>query len=577
MQYLRKLSSLALPIAAGATIFACSSTPKGGGFGDNGTPVADAGEPGPIEVPPALDFDASPGDSSAPTSEARDPETCAEALTTKSYVGCDYWPTITPNAVWSTFDYAVIVANAGKVEADVQVTGANNVKKTVKVGPGELQKVYLPWVPALKGADADECGSSPTLSASALVSNGAYHLVSSVPVIVYQFNALQYKPIGGEPGKSWATCPGSITKCDPKNGSTPALVGCFSYSNDASLLLPSSAMTKTYRVTGMRGDTAKGLVPILQPDVDISPSYMAITATQDATDLSISLSSSANVVAGGAIIAGKGGSLLRVTLAKAGDVALIVTKIGFAQDVSGSIVSATKPVQVISGAACSNIPDARTPACDHVEETVLPAETLGRRYLITAPSKPAGGIGKHVLRFYGNVNGTSLSYVPAAPAGCPTTLNAGQVVECGVVETDIQVTGSKEFAVSGFQVSAQAYGLLDRRGDPSQTSFPSVEQFRRRYVFLAPDDYDVNYADIACESATKIVLDGAAVTAPFVAIGNSGYGVRRVKLGLGKGGAHVLEADRSVGVQVLGYGDNTSYQYPAGLNLNLIAPPPTVN
>lgn len=32
--------------------------------------------------------------------------------------------------------------------------------------------------------------------------------------------------------------------------------------------------------------------------------------------------------------------------------------------------------------------------------------------------------------------------------------------------------------------------------------------------------------------------------------------------------------DRGVGVQVVGYGANTSYEYPAGLNLKLIAPPP---
>jgi hypothetical protein len=29
-----------------------------------------------------------------------------------------------------------------------------------------------------------------------------------------------------------------------------------------------------------------------------------------------------------------------------------------------------------------------------------------------------------------------------------------------------------------------------------------------------------------------------------------------------------------VGIQVVGYGSYTSYQYPGGLNLTLIAPPP---
>ena len=33
-----------------------------------------------------------------------------------------------------------------------------------------------------------------------------------------------------------------------------ATVGCFSFSNDASLLLPSSAWTGNYRVTGQAGE-----------------------------------------------------------------------------------------------------------------------------------------------------------------------------------------------------------------------------------------------------------------------------------------------------------------------------------
>jgi hypothetical protein len=36
----------------------------------------------------------------------------------------------------------------------------------------------------------------------------------------------------------------------------------------------------------------------------------------------------------------------------------------------------------------------------------------------------------------------------------------------------------------------------------------------------------------------------------------------------------VLVSDKPVGLQVMGYGSYTSYQYPGGLNLGLIAPPP---
>jgi hypothetical protein len=578
------LSIVALPLLAAGIFLACSDTPSGpGGFGkaDTGTGTDTGTEP-PFDEDGGLQppVDAGPGDGGGKI--YRDPETCAEAKTFKSYVGCDYWPTITPNAVWSIFDFAVVVSNVGKAASDITVTGPSGFTKTVQVAPGTAEKIYLPWVTALKGPDTNECGVSPDQPPSRVVPGGAYHVVSSTPVIVYQFNALEYEPKGGPPGKNWSQCPGTTTVCgDPAKGDKP--VGCFSYSNDASLLLPSTAMTGNYRVSGMRGDSVPataGLPPFIPgtPEVPRADSFLAITATADATNIAIGLSATAKLVAGGTITAGAPGSTIRFSLAKAGDVAILTGVKSSSADLSGSLVAADKPVQVIAGAPCAQLPDRTAGYCDHVEESVLPAETLGKRYALTAPTKPSGGIGKHVLRFYGNVNGTTLSYVPSKPAGCPDTLNAGQVVECGPVDIDVVATGTKEFGIAGFLLGSTAINTgifnTDRRGDPSQTVFPSVEQFRKSYVFLAPSDYNVNYADIVSAQATRIMLDGAAVSAPFVAIGNSGLGTRRVTLGAGANGVHTLDADAPVGVQVLGYGDFTSYQYPAGMNLELLAPPP---
>jgi hypothetical protein len=184
-------------------------------------------------------------------------------------VGCDYWPTVTANGVWSIFDYAVVVSNVGKTAADVTVTGPNSTNQKVTVAPGTLEKIYLPWVPALKGVDMDSKGQTSPLSASVMARGGAYHLVSSVPVVVYQFNALEYQPKGGPPGKNWSTCPN-----DPK-------LPCFSYTNDASLLLPSTAWTQNYRVTGVMGTPYNGKME----------GYIVVTASQDGTNVTVSVSS----------------------------------------------------------------------------------------------------------------------------------------------------------------------------------------------------------------------------------------------------------------------------------------------
>ncbi len=562
-------SFLATAFLGASVLIACSAAsrdplPEGasssGGNGEGG--ASSSGQVGPI----GSDEDGGV-DASGPVGETRDPVDCEEAKTSKSYVGCDYWPTVVPNAVWSIFDYAVVVANTGAKDAVVTVTGPNAVSKQVNVPTGELRKVYLPWVPALKGPDVDACGAPTALKESVVQSGGAYHLVSSSPVIVYQFSALQYKGegAGGPDGnpKDWSACPGKTCGDGP--------VPCFSYSNDASLLLPSTAMTSNYRVTSFKGRAPAGLPPLFSiPGV---ASALTVTATAPSTQVTLTLSSTATVVAtgsGGGNIPATASGKVNITLANPGDVAMFVS--GEGKDFSGSLVQSDKPVQVISSIPCVNIPDGSA-ACDHIEETVLPAETLGKHYVVVNPTGPKGTPVGQWVRFVGNQDGTTLTYKPVKPSKCPGSLNAGQTVDCEVLDVSFEVTGDKEFGVSTFLLGATVY--KDTKGDPSQTNVAGVEQFRTKYVFLAPDDYPVLYADITAEEDAAIELDGKPLGGQWTKVASGPYGVLRADLTKsGQAGAHTLTAKKPVGVQVIGFGDNTSFQYPAGLNLSLIAPPP---
>jgi hypothetical protein len=487
-----------------------------------------------------------------------DPQTCADAALVKSYIGCDFWPTVTANNVWSIFDFAVVVANAGQNVVDASVTraGVPVPGAQTQIQPNSLATIYLPWVPELKGPDADQCGSATPLTTTVRALGGAYHLTTTFPVTVYQFNALEYRGAGGPPNKSWAGCPGDLP-C----GITP--IGCFSFSNDASLLLPSTALTGNFRVAGYPGWATANI-----------GSYIAVTGTQDGTNVTLHLSPTASVVAGGGLTASGPGGTASFPLAAGEVVEVLGPPTG---DFSGTWVEATKPVQVITGLPCINIPE-ETGACDHIEESVFPAETLGQHYLVVRPAGPNANMPGHVVRLYGNVNGTTLTYPSGAPPGAPSTISAGQVVDLGQVAQDFEVVGSAAFAVGTFLLGA---GIVDplaeitaQKGDPAQSLATAVEQYRLKYVFLAPIDYDVNYVNIILPTGTSIFLDGAALAAAGVPIGASGYSVARVVLGPGQMGAHVLEASAPVGIQVEGYGAYTSYYYPGGLDLNAIAPPP---
>ncbi len=545
-------------LVAGTVVVACSA----GSDKSAGVLTGDGGDlDGGIELDGGIRVDGEVPDGGI----VGDPQTCEEAAAAKAYVGCDFWPTVVANNVWSIFDYAVIVANAGDSPADIEVTGPGGVSQKATVAPGELSKVFLPWVKDLKGPDTDACGTATALKNSVRSNKGAYHLTSSRPVTVYQFNALEYKGAGGKPGKSWAGCPGD-TACPTSGGK----VGCFSFSNDASLLLPSTAMTGNYRVTGVTGWTAKGLFG----DTPVLGAYVTITATRDGTNVTVKVGPKGNVLAGGAIPATGPGGTITASM-NAGDVIELVGDAKTTADLSGSLVKADQPVQVIVGVPCIQTPIG-TQACDHVEESVFPAETLGKDYFVTVPTSPNAKVVGHVVKIYGNVDGTTLTYAPSKPAGAPSTINAGDVVDLGQVTKDFRVTGDQAFAVGSFMLGG---ALLDpgaavgsQKGDPSLSFSTAIEQYRKRYVFLAPDDYDVSFVDIVYPDGTSMKLDGTTV--PSGAAITGGFSIARVKLGAGKSGAHTLEASKPVGVQVMGYGSYTSYQYPGGLDLKAIAPPP---
>ena len=552
---MRRNTSWALCGGGAVIVFiACGGSNSGSGFGDEdgGT----SGSSGSSGSSSGLFGDASSGGDGSSSGFVGDPKTCDQAAQAKSYIGCDYWPTVVANNVWSIFDFAAVVANAGDKPADVTVTGPGGFSQKTTVAPQQLATIYLPWVKDLKGPDTNDQGAATPLQNSVFSAKGAYHLVSTFPVTVYQFNALEYKGQGGPAGKNWASCPGG-----PQN---PFGLSCFSYSNDASLLLPSTAMTGNYRVAGPRG-WSEG-----QP---VMGAYFAVTGTADGTNVKVKISGTDTVLAGGTIAATSPGGVLSFTL-NAGDVAEVMGPLGNTNDLSGSQVSADKPVQVIAGIPCVNVPEG-APTCDHVEESVLPAETLGKHYVVTVPTGPKGTPVGHVVRIYGNVDGTKLQYGGGAP--CAATVNAGQVLDCGVVNKDFEVTGDHEFSVGSFMLGnslVDPNGGQAAQGDPSESQMIAVEQYRNKYIFLAPADYDVSYVDVVAPTATQLTIDGTGAAATFTPVGVNGLAVARVKLGPGQNGAHVITSNQAFGIQVMGYGAQTSYQYPGGLDLHAIAPPP---
>src|SRR5262249_37190469 len=156
---------------------------------------------------------------------------------------------------------------------------------------------------------------------------------------------------GGPPGKSWAGC----DQCWP---------GCNSYTNDASLLLPSTALTGSYVTTTQSGiDTTE-----IQ-----APGYIAITGLRGGTTVDVKVGPRGTIRAGGGVAGAGAGQVVTFPIDRGEVVLLLGTP---DTDLGGTLVHADQPVQVMTGHPHIYLPFDRQ-SSDHIEEIVFPVETLG--------------------------------------------------------------------------------------------------------------------------------------------------------------------------------------------------------
>lgn len=451
---------------------------------------------------------------------------CSAISLGTSYIGCDYYPTVTANIVATNFHFAVAVSNTTANDATVTITQGPNTITTVTVAKNSVQVVQLPWQLALKGPASNQVVPFPT---SVNVVSGAYRLRSTQPVTVYQFSPLEYT--------------------DGVN---------FSYTNDASLLLPVNAWTGTYRV-------------MARHHFYTTSGFYAVTAKDNNTKITVTAGPNGGTVKTG--IPGIGANGNGTVTINAGDVIEVVTNGANAandpDDVTGTLVQADHPVQVISGHQCTYIPD-NTGYCDHLEESMFPYETLANDYLVTAPLIPTGGQTPKVemVRIVATQANTTLTYDPPQP-GAPTAISQpGAWIEIANNAGDFQVSGDKPILVGQYMEGQDAGG---GSGDPAMALVVTKSQYRSSYLFHAPTNYSTSYLNIIAPTGVAVTLDGAVVPAnAFKAIGGTGYSVARQPLSNAGSGNHVASAPMPFGVTVYGYGQYTSYWYPGGSDLAIL-------
>ena len=451
---------------------------------------------------------------------------CSAGQLGTSYIGCDYYPTVTANLVEQQFSFAVAVSNTTATAATVTTSMGAGIVSTVTVAPNSVQVIELPWQNTLKGPSIQPPNTSiQDFPASVRVTDGAYRLQSTQPVTVYQFSPLHY-----------------------------TINGSFSYSNDASLLLPVNVWTGTYRVASRH-------------NFFVSRGFYAVTASEDGTTVTVTAGPTSGLVKAGVPGIGTNGNGT-VTL-DAGDVIEVVTdgdpnSANSSNDVTGTLISADKPVQVIGGHQCIYIPSG-VAACDHLEESIFPYETLSNEYLVTAPLVPNGGQNAkvEVVRIVATQPNTTLVYDPPQ-AGAPAAIGEpGGWVEIQNTNASFSIVSNQPVLVVQYMEGQDAGG---NSGDPAMALAVAKDQYRDNYLFHAPTNYEYSYVNVVAPTGAQVILDGAAL-AGFTPIGGTGYSVARTPVSNAGDGNHVITGSMPFGVSVYGYGQYTSYWYPGGSDL----------
>ncbi|MCB9506343.1 MAG: IgGFc-binding protein [Myxococcales bacterium] len=454
---------------------------------------------------------------------------CAAALKDPTYIGCEYWsvdlpqyqdPFGDPRAV----PHAVVLANTGDRPADVTITTRGDVPvvtSSTTIAAGAVGTITFPR------ADVENTSRSFR----------SFKIATTEPVVAYQFNPLNDVGVA---------------------------------SNDASLLLPASAIGREYYVMSYPSGVAFG-------SFAAQTGWFTIVATREGTTrVTITFTSDVLETPGTALLSTPAdmrgilaGSTHTFEMSQFEVLNFEAKSALFAiGDLTGSHILADRPIVVFGGHEEAVIGEGEGddgPCCaDHLEEQLFPVETWGTRIL--AVHSPPRGREADVWRVLAAYDGTRITTVPPIPGLDGITLSAGGFAEVSTTQS-FEVIGTEPILVAQYLVSQLDVGISSAKGDPSMILAVPALQYRDDYAVLVPSSYAEDWITVVRPAGQTIELDGVAIPdSSFEAFGTVEYERAYARV---TPGPHrfVCPSECKFGIAGFGYNSAVSYGYPGGLNL----------
>jgi len=481
---------------------------------------------------------------------------CEKAEADRSNVGCEYWAIDLDNE-YSQFNdaageqFAVALANASNYMVSVTVEQNNGAPgaprqiatvTTRTINPNSLVVINLPRREvdgSLQGRDEGP---------GTMLSSQAYRITTDYPVVAYQFNPIVQ-----------------------------------SFSNGASLLIPTSGLDESYMVLGWPTTNPISIGPAIAGIPDHS--FVTIVGVDDAP-VHVVVKVGGPTLAGGGIPAAGDGGMIEADVS-AFDV-LNLESTGIPGDLSGTQIMADGPIAVFSGGERGIVPyDVMPPppegweddlcCTEHFEQQLFPRSALGKAFVTTrSPTRSQSSTNPEadVWRVMATEPGTEVT-TSLAPPYDHFSLGLGEWAEFWS-RTDFVLSANEPVMVAQYLVSQEyVESPVIVGGDPEFIIYPPAEQYRSEYIFLVPPTFDKDYCVIATPSNATITLDGQTLGEldtrctrhPAGTLAGIEYDALRCEL---SDGVHHVTSSLPVGVTVYGYYNVGSYGYPAGADVKRI-------
>ena len=212
-----------------------------------------------------------------------------------------------------------------------------------------------------------------------------------------------------------------------------------------------------------------------------------------------------------------------------------------AADLSGSFVSADKPVQVMAAHRCAAVPFG-TLYCNKLEEAMLPNTALGKVHVIVPPMMESDpGIRRaQIIRIVAVEADALVTFTPEIST--PLHLKMGQVFEVGPID--------KAFVIGSTAPVQVAQYMLGREFDnnltgPSMALVPAAERFRPDHWFHTTPGWAYTDIDVVAPAGAFVELDGVPLDA-WESVEGSSWVVGHVRFASGDTELHSLVADAPI-------------------------------